>query len=147
MLAQLTDATLLAKAMEWAALNERCHGEVFNITNGDVFRWSQLFPVIAETLAIDLAEPQPIRLVDAMKAYEPVWQRMTERDGLRNHRLDALANWLFGDVIFNVEHDAFFESRSGDAAWCSPGARRPRPMRPPRRPALQVATPTRCAST
>jgi hypothetical protein len=44
-----------------------------------------------------------------MKAYEPVWQRMIERNGLRKYRLNELANWTFGDVIFIVEHDAFFD--------------------------------------
>ncbi|MBR8834306.1 MAG: hypothetical protein DSM106950_09785 [Stigonema ocellatum SAG 48.90 = DSM 106950] len=61
-LANGTDATLLAKAMEWAALNEACYGDIFNITNGDVFRWSQVFPQIAESFGINCADPQTFSL-------------------------------------------------------------------------------------
>ncbi|HEX8537774.1 MAG TPA: SDR family oxidoreductase, partial [Cystobacter sp.] len=56
-LVNVTDATLLAKAMEWAALNEACSGEIFNITNGDVFRWSQVFPRLAHAFGIQCVEP------------------------------------------------------------------------------------------
>ena len=34
-LMEMTDAELLAKAMVWAAENDRCNGQGFNITNGD----------------------------------------------------------------------------------------------------------------
>jgi hypothetical protein len=33
-----------------------CHGEIFNMTNGDVFRWSQVFPSVAAAFAIDYVE-------------------------------------------------------------------------------------------
>ncbi len=108
-LANVTDATLLAKAMEWAALNEACYGEIFNITNGDVFRWSQVFPRVADAFGIDLAPPQTFSLTDAMRDQGPTWDRMVKKYGLANHTLGDLANWPFGDFIFNVEADAFFD--------------------------------------
>jgi nucleoside-diphosphate-sugar epimerase len=108
-LANVTDATLLAKAMEWAALNDVCYGEIFNITNGDVFRWDQIFPKVAQTFGIECVEPQTFRLTDAMKDKGAVWDNMVRKYGLQPHTLRELANWAFGDFIFNVENDAFFD--------------------------------------
>ncbi|OUL22662.1 hypothetical protein BV378_22275 [Nostoc sp. RF31YmG] len=108
-LANGTEATLLAKAMEWAALNEACYGEIFNITNGDVFRWSQVFPQIAESFGIECAEPQTFSLTEAMQDKEPIWFEMVQKYGLAPNSLKDLANWPFGDFIFNVENDAFFD--------------------------------------
>lgn len=39
-LLEMTDAELLAKAVVWAATNEQCANQAFNITNGDMFRWN-----------------------------------------------------------------------------------------------------------
>src|SRR5262245_34587734 len=45
---QVTDADLLAHATVWAATTPACANEVFNITNGDYFRWANLWPAFAE---------------------------------------------------------------------------------------------------
>ncbi|MBD2102421.1 hypothetical protein H6F94_16285 [Leptolyngbya sp. FACHB-261] len=108
-LANGTDATLLAKAMEWAALNEACYGELFNITNGDVFRWSQVFSQVATAFGIDCVEPQTFSLTEAMQDKGLVWEAMVQKYGLVPNSLKDLANWPFGDFIFNVENDAFFD--------------------------------------
>jgi nucleoside-diphosphate-sugar epimerase len=108
-LANGTDARLLAKAMEWAALNESCYGEIFNITNGDIFRWSHILPRIAGSFGIDCTDPQTFSLTDTMADKGPLWDEMVKKYGLKPYRLPDLANWSFGDFIFNVEHDAFFD--------------------------------------
>src|SRR6516162_10568566 len=36
---QVTESTHFANAALWAATNQRCGNEAFNITNGDYFRW------------------------------------------------------------------------------------------------------------
>ncbi|MEG4579031.1 SDR family oxidoreductase [Microcoleus sp. MON1_C5] len=108
-LANGTSASLFARAMEWAALNEVCYGEIFNITNGDVFRWSQVFPKIAAAFGIDCVEPQTFSLTEAMRDKGLVWDAMVKKYGLQPNALNALANWQFGDFIFKVEVDAFFD--------------------------------------
>ncbi|HEY0790940.1 MAG TPA: SDR family oxidoreductase [Chthoniobacterales bacterium] len=108
-LVNVTDARLLAKAMEWAATNESCYGEIFNITNGDVFRWNQVFPRIAQCFGVECREPQTFSLREAMQDKAPMWERMTAKHGLQPHKLADLATWPFGDFIFNVQSDAFFD--------------------------------------
>jgi nucleoside-diphosphate-sugar epimerase len=44
---QCTDAELLSRAVVWMATDSRCANEPFNITNGDLIRWENLWPKIA----------------------------------------------------------------------------------------------------
>ena len=39
---------MLAKQLAWAADTDAAKNEAFNIVNGDVFRWSWLWPKLAE---------------------------------------------------------------------------------------------------
>ena len=45
---QTADAELLARAAAWAGSAESAHNEVLNVTAGDQFRWSQMWPRFAE---------------------------------------------------------------------------------------------------
>jgi hypothetical protein len=46
--------------MVWAAQSPQAANEAFNITNGDVFEWRNVWPALAETLRLargDLCQP------------------------------------------------------------------------------------------
>jgi nucleoside-diphosphate-sugar epimerase len=44
---QAVDVDLLARAMAWAGEAEAAHNEAFNVTNGDVFTWENVWPAIS----------------------------------------------------------------------------------------------------
>lgn len=46
-LLEMTDAGLLARATLWAATEPAAANQAFNINNGDLFRWSEMWPKIA----------------------------------------------------------------------------------------------------
>ena len=102
---QVTDAELLARATVWSGSEPRAAGEVFNITNGDQFRWRQLWPAFARHLGMEIAEPQPVPLAEAMPTYREVWQRLVSRHDLRPTPYDDLVAWEFGDFLFRSEFD------------------------------------------
>src|SRR4051794_40055705 len=56
-LLELTDAGLLAEATVWAATEPRAGGQAFNIANGDLFRWSRMWPAVADSFGIEVAPP------------------------------------------------------------------------------------------
>jgi nucleoside-diphosphate-sugar epimerase len=103
-LAQVTDAAQLARASEWAALSAPA-GEAFNVTNGDIFRWEQLWPGFARAFGMELAPPQALPLAEFMRDKAPVWQRLVARHGLEPYAYDTIASWGFGDFIFNCGYD------------------------------------------
>ena len=102
---QTTDAGVLAEAVEWALTNQAAHGEIFNVTNGDHFRWQHIWPEIASLFEMEVAPPQPMLLVEQMADKAPLWQGMVERHGLRPTSWERLATWPFVDGWFNMGFD------------------------------------------
>lgn len=102
---EVTDARLLAAAAEWSATTPACAGEAFNITNGDCFRWSRLWPRFAEAFGLPFAEPRTISLREFMADKEPVWEAIVARHGLVPHTWGEIASWGFGDAIFGSDWD------------------------------------------
>src|SRR6202035_1439866 len=65
-LIEMTDAGLLAKATGWAPTDERCANQAFNINNGDLFGWREMWPKIARFFDLAVAPPLPLSLATAM---------------------------------------------------------------------------------
>ncbi|MBC8137675.1 MAG: SDR family oxidoreductase [Fibrella sp.] len=106
-LLEMTDASLLAKATVWAATDERCANEAFNINNGDLFRWSDMLPKIARFFDLEVAPPLPMSLDVVMADKEPLWNAMTEKHGLDPHPYKDVSSWRFGDAVFSWDYDMF----------------------------------------
>lgn len=106
-LLEMTDAGLLAKATVWAATDESCANQAFNITNGDLFRWNELWPKIARYFGLDTAPPLPMSLDVIMVDKEELWNTMVEKHGLARHSYSDLSSWRFGDFVFSWDYDFF----------------------------------------
>jgi nucleoside-diphosphate-sugar epimerase len=104
-LTQMTDSELLAHSSVWAATSGNCANEVYNVTNGDTFRWSSLWPRLADFFGMDMAQPQPLTLATAMRDKAPAWDRVVRRYNLKPAPYDEMATWEFGDFIFHTDWD------------------------------------------
>ncbi|MGP3732172.1 SDR family oxidoreductase [Streptomyces sp. GDS52] len=102
---QTTDAELLARATVWAGSADSAAGQVFNVTNGDQFRWSGLWPRFAEHFGMDYAPPQQMSLTEAMPTRADVWRRLVDRHGLVPTPYEKLVAWPVGDFLFHHEAD------------------------------------------
>ena len=102
---QCCEATHLARAAQWMATEPGCANEAFNITNGDVFRWCNLWPRIAAVFDMSAAEPRRLPLSRFMADKSGLWSDMVQRYGLRPHRLDELASWPFADYVWAANYD------------------------------------------
>jgi nucleoside-diphosphate-sugar epimerase len=108
-LLEMTDASLLAAATVWAATDPRCANQAFNIANGDLFRWEEMWPRIAGFFDLDVAPPLPMSLADVMSDKEPAWQALARRHGLRAS-YDEVSSWAFGDFVFSWDYDMFADT-------------------------------------
>jgi nucleoside-diphosphate-sugar epimerase len=102
---EAVDARLLAGALEWAALAPEARGEIFNVTNGDVFSWHDVWPAIADALGMEVADPEPQRLAEAMPARASEWQAVVGRYALRSPSdMDAFvgSSWQYADILFGT---------------------------------------------
>src|SRR6266446_298003 len=47
---QAVDVDLLARAIAWSGEADAARNQAFNVTNGDVFTWENVWPAIADAL-------------------------------------------------------------------------------------------------
>jgi nucleoside-diphosphate-sugar epimerase len=106
-LLELTDAGLLSRATVWAATDPRCANQAFNINNGDLFRWSELWPKIARWFDLEVAPPLPMSLETVMADKEPLWDAMVDKHGLAPTSYQEVSSWRFGDFVFGWDYDFF----------------------------------------
>ncbi len=109
-LIEMTDADLLAKATVWAATAEGSRNEAYNITNGDIFRWSSMWPKIAAFFDLEVAPPLEMSLTDVMADKEALWNAMTERHGLVPTPYSDVSSWTFGDFVFAWDYDVIADT-------------------------------------
>lgn len=93
-LTDMTDARLLARHLLWASTTPAAANEAFNVVNGDVFRWSWMWPRIAGWFGIE-AEPfdGAVRPLETQMAEDAsVWRDIAERHGLVEPDITRLAS-------------------------------------------------------
>lgn len=93
-LTDMTDARLLAKQLLWASTTPAAANQAFNVTNGDVFRWSWMWQQIADWFGVEAAPyPQQITpLAEQMTDDADVWQQLAQKHGLREADIDRLVS-------------------------------------------------------
>jgi nucleoside-diphosphate-sugar epimerase len=96
----ITDARLLGRHAVWSATEPLARNEAFNTVNGDVFRWRQMWPVVAEALGVEPADypGHPTPLDGRMGHADEVWAGLVAKHGLRPHRASDLASWWHTDA-------------------------------------------------
>ena len=103
----MTDASLLAEHMLWAATAENTANEAFNVVNGDVFRWRALWPRLAGCFGVEPegfdAVPRPLE--EQMADHADTWRKLALRENLAEPDLGRLASWWHTDADLgrNVE--------------------------------------------
>jgi nucleoside-diphosphate-sugar epimerase len=104
-LIEMTDAALLAEATVWAATTPACANQAFNINNGDIFRWQDMWPVIADYFGVETAAPLPLSLETVMDDKQDVWDAIVARHDLAPTPYSDVSSWGFGDFVFAWDYD------------------------------------------
>ena len=99
-LSDVTDARMLAKQLVWAADTDAARNEAFNIVNGDVFRWSWLWPKLGAWFGVQVAgfDGTVRPLEGAMANDQALWREIAGRHGLVEADLDRLASAWHTDL-------------------------------------------------
>ena len=107
---QCTDARLLARAIVWMATDPRCADQAFNVTNGDFFRWENLWPVFAREFGMELGPVRTIGMAALMPAKAAVWRDIVARHRLAETPYERMALWSYGDYLFTPDWDMMFST-------------------------------------
>lgn len=107
---EAVDADLLARAIAWAGEIDAARNATFNITNGDVFQWSGVWPAIADALGMEPGPPRPRRLAETMPAEASEWEQIRQRYGLV---APPMADYM-GASLQYVDYLMAYGARAGD---------------------------------
>jgi nucleoside-diphosphate-sugar epimerase len=83
-LSDMTDTRVLAKQLVWASTTDVAKNEAYNIVNGDIFRWSWMWPRIAKwfDIAWQGFDGAPVPLEGQMANDAETWKKMATKYGL-----------------------------------------------------------------
>jgi len=87
---EAADADLVGDVAVWAAQSPPAANEAYNITNGDVFEWRNVWPGIAETLGVEAGPDTPMSVTAYLAESADVWDKIVARYGLRSRSLRDL---------------------------------------------------------
>lgn len=76
---QAVDADLLARAIGWAGETVAARNETFNVTNGDVFTWPNIWPAVADAFGMRPGPDEPFLLQSLGRGD---WDRVRQRHKL-----------------------------------------------------------------
>lgn len=101
------DSRLIARAAEFAFSADGTAGETFNVVNGDVIVWRDLWPSIASHFGMPTGEDSPMQLATDMPLLSETWQAMVVKYGLKPFTMEKLvgSSWQVADITFGFGKD------------------------------------------
>jgi len=99
---EAVDTRLVADAIAWGATAPAAVGETFNLTNGEVFNWRQIWPGMADVLGVEVGPDEPQSLAELLPAKANVWDKIISNHGLRNVPMSELVgeSHYYADFCF-----------------------------------------------
>ncbi len=92
---QAIDADLLARVMAWAGEAPAARNETFNVANGDVFSWPNVWPAIADAFGMKSGEPRTCFMQREILPREADWARIREKHRLSSPDLKSFVGLSF----------------------------------------------------
>lgn len=105
---EAVDARLLAEVISWAGETPAAFGEHFNVTNGDVFEWRNLWPGLASVLGVNTGPDSSQLMSSFFEENAHVWDAVVEKHGLRKASVAELLgeSHHYADFCFATGADA-----------------------------------------
>ena len=101
---QAVDVDLLARAIAWAGEAEAARNEAFNVTNGDVFTWENVWPAIADALDMEPGDAIPLSLAQQYPKWIAPWETLRRRHNLISPDLEAFVGLSFQYADYSMRH-------------------------------------------
>ena len=93
--AQAVDEDVLARAMAWAGTAEGARNETFNVANGDVYIWANIWPAIADACGMQPGRDVPLSLEAENLPREAEWAAIRKQHDLVSPDLKAFVGLSF----------------------------------------------------
>ena len=105
--AEASDPRQLAQAMMWSLESEAAQNETFNITNGDVFEWRDVWPAIGNFLGLEMGPDEKMSLAQYLPAKASDWAEIVAANRLQDMPLSSYLgeSHHYADYAFAYEAD------------------------------------------
>ncbi len=99
---QPTDTDLMARAIEWAGQADAARDQVFNIANGDLFSLAEMWPVIADSLGMEIGDDRGFLFEEEVPRGASEWDTIRAKHGLISPGAESFLGQSaqFSDWIF-----------------------------------------------
>ncbi|MDG2003676.1 MAG: SDR family oxidoreductase [Novosphingobium sp.] len=116
---QMTDARLLARGTIWAASEPHSDNALYNITNGDLFRWANVWERVGDYFGVPTGRPLAMDMGLFMRDKGPVWAELKREHGLVLDLAD-IQDWSQGYILSsNLEmHSSTIRIRKAGFSDC-----------------------------
>jgi len=101
---QAVDVDLLARAIAWAGEAAAARNEAFNVTNGDVFTWENVWPAIAEALDMEPGVAVPLSLAKTYPQWIASWDTIRRKYDLIAPGLEAFVGLSFQYADYSMRY-------------------------------------------
>jgi len=100
----VVDARLLARSFAWAVGNHQAADQTFNVTNGDVFVPTEIWPRLAECFGLQSGDATPQYLQESLPKQSDLWAELVSKHDLKAPSLEAFAgdSLIYADLFFNA---------------------------------------------
>lgn len=102
---EITDGPLLARAIKYLSTEPSAGNHAFNVTNGNSFRWADIWDGLAEFYSLTTGNVGKFRLAEWATGKDSVWRSIVARYGLQPSDISQVANWQFADFFFGQDYD------------------------------------------
>ncbi|MEQ9195118.1 MAG: SDR family oxidoreductase [Parvibaculum sp.] len=103
---EAVDADLLAGAIAWAGARRDAGNEIFNVTNGDVFVWRNVWPAIADALGMEAGPDTPLSLGAEMPKHAAAWDAIRKKYDLAAPDIASFVGESFHYADFTMAYGA-----------------------------------------
>ncbi|MCA6124814.1 NAD-dependent epimerase/dehydratase family protein [Bradyrhizobium sp. WSM 1704] len=102
--AQAVDVDLLARAIAWSGDAETARNEAFNVTNGDVFTWENIWPAIADALEMKPGRHVPLSLAQEYPKWIAPWDALRRKHDLVAPGLEEFVGLSFQYADYSMRY-------------------------------------------
>lgn len=102
--AQAVDVDLLARAIAWSGEASSARNEAFNVTNGDVFTWENIWPAIADALQMKPGKHVPLSMAREYPSWIEPWEALRRRHNLLSPGLKELVGLSFQYADYSMRY-------------------------------------------
>lgn len=102
--AQAVDVDLLARAIAWSGEADSARNEAFNVTNGDVFTWENIWPAIADALGMKPGKAVPLSMPKEFPNWIEPWEALRRRHNLLSPGLKEFVGLSFQYADYSMRY-------------------------------------------